>query len=173
MPGSSDKTRKAQSHLILLIGIATSALFVLLMAVGLVQLGMCGVALVRMSATGSALDGTIADTIPRVLHALELLFVAPLPHLTTFGILRYWRSSINADNSVQAHAELVRIKSLIVGLLVAASATQVLGDASTNQAQGALEWLGKGIVVLALAVYGFGLERSHAATKVEDASRHA
>jgi hypothetical protein len=99
-----------------------------------------------------------------VLHGLEFFFLAPLPALVFLSLARFFRSfqtSDNAENSRNdesrcAH-QLHRVKALVISLMIASIATDLLGKALQGIS---LEMaIAESLVMLLLGAYWFSLEK--------------
>jgi len=100
------------------------------------------------------------DVIVSVLHGLEFFFLAPLPFLVLLSLARFFRSFLNpnevSNDESKCDHQLHRVKALVVNLMIASVATDLLG----RSLQGVTieTALGESLVMLLLGAYWFSLE---------------
>jgi len=114
-----------------------------------------------------SLTTDLPHTIVGVLHGLEFFFLAPLPALVFLSLAGYFkrfqqmsRGPDDGGESASLH-QLHRVKALIVNLMIASLATDLLGKVTQGIAVQAI--LAESLVVLLLGVYWMCLERLSAA----------
>ena len=103
-------------------------------------------------------------TTVHVLHGVELLFVAPLPFLVFLSLARYVRVFIQSGAShgsghelAACESQLHRVKTLVVALMTASIATDLLRRAIENVSLS--EAAAEGLIMLLLGGYWFALEK--------------
>lgn len=107
-------------------------------------------------------QGEYSTLTTKVIHGVELLILAPVPYLI-LGALRGYlvqASTPEADNA--AHAELLRVKAFIGGLLFALLATNATG-AALEKALTLEVALGSAALMVVLVGYFWVLERKASA----------
>jgi hypothetical protein len=99
-----------------------------------------------------------------VLHGIELLFIAPLPFLVFLSLSRYVESVVTSDaksaneSLVNCEGQLHRVKTLVVGLMTASVATDLLRRAIENVSLPAAA--AESLIMLVLGSFWFVLERA-------------
>lgn len=100
----------------------------------------------------------------RVLHGVELLLLAPLPLLVFLSLARYVRSFLQSDGQANCNdtlsgcgTQLHRVKTLVVALMTASVATDLLRRAIEDVSLPAAA--AEGLVMLLLGSYWFALEK--------------
>lgn len=112
--------------------------------------------------------GTSASNLALVegLHGLEFLFFAPLPYLVFKSLARYFQSflksetlAVDADaNEMLSSVRLHRVKALVLGLMTAAVATDLLSRAMQGVSLAAAA--AEALVMVVLGSYWFILDQS-------------
>jgi len=104
-----------------------------------------------------------AHIMVRVLHGVELLFLAPLPFLVFLSLARYVQSFLKSDGQASSQdrlsgcgSQLHSVKTLVVSLMTASIATDLLRRAIENVSLPSAA--AEGLVMLLLGSYWLGLE---------------
>lgn len=108
-----------------------------------------------------------AAVLAACIRGVELLFLAPLPFLLPLSLGRYIRDSKEDSDDRQSKADLLSMKALTTGLLIAILASDVVGRALSH---GGLHYeaaVSSSLVIAVLGAYFFGLERQALHVKSE------
>ncbi len=94
----------------------------------------------------------------QVIRGVELLLLAPLAFLVLVNLARYVKAWMDKEDDERAKADLLGIKALVVGLLIAMVATDLVGKILSEDGLDRSSALFESLVIGVLTVYCFGLE---------------
>ena len=118
----------------------------------------------------TGVDATVEPTaavLAACIRGVELLFLAPLPFLLPLSLGRYIRDSKEDSDDRQSKADLLSMKALTTGLLIAILASDVVGRALSHQGLHYEAAVSSSLVIAVLGAYFFGLERQAREVKSE------
>jgi hypothetical protein len=175
----NEKGEKTASLFLAIFAVASLVIMVLLVAVGVLRMGLSiphflsDPASVRETADvgspGSDEGGHVAafgeSAVGNALEGLECIFLAPLAFLLVRGIWDFVDAVVRArlqegTLSSASPAFLIRVKALILGLMIAVVATDLLKRAISQRGLSYEPAVAGCLFIAVLAAYSFVMERS-------------
>jgi uncharacterized protein YacL len=94
----------------------------------------------------------------QVIRGVEILLLAPLAYFVLVNLARYVQTWKSGDDDEKAKSNLLGVKALVVGLLIAMVATDLVGKILSEKGLDEQSALLECLVILVLTAYCFGLE---------------
>lgn len=138
--------------------VASAVIMLALAAAGFIEMGR-GVIQQFSSATGHEQPNE-GSPVGLVLKGLELIFLAPMAYLTFLTLWRYVEGNRKGVVDSSLRRQVMEIKSLIVGLIIAVVATDLLGDVLSPIGAGYESAITGCLIIAVLGAYVIGLEKA-------------
>ena len=97
-------------------------------------------------------------TAHRVIEGVELLLLAPLAYIVLVNLARYVHTWMIRKSDEKAKASLLGVKALVVGLLIAMIATDLVGKVLSDNGLDPTSAIFESLVIGVLIIYCFELE---------------
>lgn len=154
------------ASVIYVVGAVASVFVMLALATaGFLEIGR-GVIQQYSSMSGHAQAPDAAATpLGMVLEGLELIFLAPLAYLAFLALWRYVDGHRRGDVDTSTRRQVIEIKSLVIGLIIAVVATDLLREALSPSGSTYESAIAGSAIIAVLAAYIIGLETVHARSK--------
>jgi uncharacterized protein YacL len=145
--------------LILLAACASSVLMGGLLITGVFEVGKGCLVYFGWYSLPAGILSREASTLHFAIRGIELLLLAPLAFLVLLSLARYIDSSRKSTVDERTRCDLLRVKALSVGLLIAVVAADLVGKILSHDGLSYTAAVSESLVIVVLGAYFFILEK--------------